>query len=261
MTGCTRRVVMGLGLALGMSMLGPGGEARAQVGCGPCDAQHENVVCRQECIQFRCEFTTFPFPRYAWMFDGPVAMGEPCGSYFKTECTFPDTCNGYGRCLPNDQPNGTLCGDPMETACDRLDVCLEGLCTPNWASDYMSCAEPDAPCRLDVCFRGGCFPLFEEEGTPCGEPGQECDSKGNCDWADGDHDGVADVDDNCPLVPNGPDLDDQADADGDGMGDACERGDVTCDGWVDQSDARAILRYGIGLLAKDDLHCEEPAPE
>jgi hypothetical protein len=38
-----------------------------------------------------------------------------------------------------------------------------------------------------------------------------------CD-ADGDNDGISDVSDNCPTVPNAG----QADADGDGLGDSCD---------------------------------------
>jgi hypothetical protein len=47
-------------------------------------------------------------------------------------------------------------------------------------------------------------------------------------WADADRDGIPDVSDNCPLKPNH----DQADLDGDGIGDACDE-DADGDGMPD----------------------------
>jgi Thrombospondin type 3 repeat len=43
-------------------------------------------------------------------------------------------------------------------------------------------------------------------------------TQGSCEKPDGDGDGIADVDDNCPKATNT----DQADGDGDGIGDACD---------------------------------------
>jgi hypothetical protein len=62
---------------------------------------------------------------------------------------------------------------------------------------------------------------------------------GGC--VDSDGDGVCDADDNCPLTPNP----DQADRDGDGIGDVCDtpaRCDVDNDGDIDQLDLSLISK-------------------
>lgn len=64
-----------------------------------------------------------------------------------------------------------------------------------------------------------------------------------------DGDGVMNRLDNCVVVPNA----DQADADDDGLGDACECGDVSGDGRVDSTDARLIQRCVSGALSCEDL--------
>ncbi len=71
---------------------------------------------------------------------------------------------------------------------------------------------------------GGC----DDEVSGGGEAGEACETFEDCAQGlfcidgvcaeDSDLDGVADADDNCPLVENA----DQADADGDGVGDACQ---------------------------------------
>ena len=66
--------------------------------------------------------------------------------------------------------------------------------------------------------------------------------------ADCDDDAIPDAQDNCPLVPNT----DQADDGGinthtpDGIGNACQCGDVTGNGVVNGQDANAIKRHGLG---------------
>jgi hypothetical protein len=55
---------------------------------------------------------------------------------------------------------------------------------------------------------------------------------------DADGDGVSDAEDNCPLVPNPG----QADTDQNGIGDACQCGDVNGDGVTNVTDALAIAR-------------------
>lgn len=72
---------------------------------------------------------------------------------------------------------------------------------------------------------------------------------GDTSQADCDDDGVPDAADNCPLVPNA----DQLDSGGlntstpDGIGDACQCGDVTGNGIVNGQDGHAIRNHGLGL--------------
>lgn len=79
--------------------------------------------------------------------------------------------------------------------------------------------------------------------------------------ADADGDGIPDLSDNCPYVANA----DQDDVGGlvfgviDGVGDACQCGDVNSSGTVDNTDAVLITRYvaslppGVDDLAKCDV--------
>jgi hypothetical protein len=57
-------------------------------------------------------------------------------------------------------------------------------------------------------------------------------------FGDTDEDGIPDRDDNCPATANP----DQADTDGNGIGDACQCGDVNGDGFTNVSDALGIAR-------------------
>jgi hypothetical protein len=65
--------------------------------------------------------------------------------------------------------------------------------------------------------------------------------------SDTDGDRVGDSVDNCPFVPNGPSwtpdppFENQTDTDGNGIGDACQCGDVNNDGRINFLDARQIL--------------------
>ena len=66
---------------------------------------------------------------------------------------------------------------------------------------------------------------------------------------DVDGDGVADASDNCVWTQN----DDQRDTDLDGLGDACECGDMSADGVVDELDANLIQSCAVGLIDCDGL--------
>src|SRR5262249_48922399 len=52
--------------------------------------------------------------------------GTGCGSSADTDCDNPDTCDGSGTCLTNNEPNGTLGDD--QSACPAGDVCTNGVC-------------------------------------------------------------------------------------------------------------------------------------
>jgi hypothetical protein len=78
--------------------------------------------------------------------------------------------------------------------------------------------EPDAPPPFEICGDG-----IDNDGDGLVDEG--------CAAPDGDGDGVPDDDDNCPAAANP----DQADNDGDGLGDACD-GDDDDDGVFDAGD-------------------------
>lgn len=67
-----------------------------------------------------------------------------------------------------------------------------------------------------------------------------------------DGDGRPDAQDNCPRRPNA----DQADADGNGIGDACQCGDVTGDGSTDTVDAFAIARGEVSSASPHFDKCD-----
>jgi hypothetical protein len=69
---------------------------------------------------------------------------------------------------------------------------------------------------------------------------------------DGDDDGIPDGEDNCPHVPNS----DQADTDGNGIGDACQCGDVNGDGVTNVTDAVSIARGEVLSASPHFAKCD-----
>lgn len=103
-------------------------------------------------------------------------------------------------------------------------------------------------------------------GLFCGDgdldPGEDCDD-GNAQSGDGcepdctsspdsDGDGVTDPVDRCPHVPDP----EQLDADGNGIGDACQCGDVDRDGRTNVADALQIARGEVLSSDPGFRHCD-----
>jgi len=79
----------------------------------PCGDAGTECVNPDSCIAGSCQDNGFK------------AAGTACGVSSVTECTDPDTCDGAGTCLPNDQPDGIPCTRP----CPGVPTCQGGLCT------------------------------------------------------------------------------------------------------------------------------------
>jgi hypothetical protein len=116
----------------------------------------------------------------------------------------------------------------------------------------------DAACTTDpldgkVCAPGSAAIAYDFPDWSCHGGICPVAAASTCMKPDGDSDGIADADDNCPMIANT----DQADSDRDHIGDAC-----------DTDPAFAVLRFKIGsrclTLSSDKVHststCEPTDP-
>ncbi|HZN04445.1 MAG TPA: hypothetical protein VFD06_12760, partial [Candidatus Polarisedimenticolia bacterium] len=225
-------------------------DAAAPGGCrhvNNTDACSDGVTCTRGdlCVEGTCRPGE---PRSADCNDGDFCSDDVCdpirGCVSTPRCDDGNPCTGNGctqtACFFT-PISGPACGD----ACVIGGVCVNGGCvgTPVSCDDSSACTtdacDPQSGCRNDpidcndgnVCTLDECDPangcrhlpaLDCDDGNACTL--DACDALSGCQsrfdpaLPDLDGDGVPDLCDGCPAVPNA----DQADGDGDGVGDACD---------------------------------------
>jgi cysteine-rich repeat protein len=186
------------------------------------------------------------------------STGE-CSNPAKADAT---PCDDANACTQTDGCASGVCTGGNPVVCTAQDQCHDlGTCDPNSGecsdpakADGATCDDANELTYDDACAAGGC------EGTPvtCGDAivqevaTETCDAgaangtdqccSATCQIVDEDGDGTCDRDDACPNdATNDPDADtvcddvdncvgtanaDQADADGDTIGDACDASDA-----------------------------------
>ncbi len=89
--------------------------------------------------------------------DGFEPSGTPCGSSVDGPCTDPDSCDGAGTCLPNNEPTTTECRASTDV-CDPAEHCDGvGACPVNsFLPDNSACDDQDPCSTLDTCNSGVC---------------------------------------------------------------------------------------------------------
>ena len=112
-----------------------------------------------------------------------LAAGVACGDQTDNDCTNPDSCNGAGTCLANDESVGTTCTDDGSECtvdiCDGVGTCIH----PNLA-DGMACTDDANDCTDDFCSAGICTHPDLAAGTACGDPiDSDCTDADTCDGA------------------------------------------------------------------------------
>jgi hypothetical protein len=162
-------------------------------------------------------------------------IGAACGDPSDTDCDNPDSCDGGGICLINNEPDGTPCTDDGNACTD--DICDTGLCDhPYWPEGH-SCGDgSDTDCTdPDTCDGAGtCLDNHEPPDTPCGDPSDTpCDNPDTCDG-----DGTCLVN----YEPNGTDCDDTLFCNGDDYCDTgiCEHTGNPCGGPCDEEFDRCL---------------------
>jgi hypothetical protein len=110
-----------------------------------------------------------------------AAIGKSCGAA-ATACSRQDTCDGQGRCQPNDLPVNTPCGNPASAACDQPDTCDgSGNCQQRLAPNGSAC-DDGAFCTVgDQCQGGRCVATGNQNcgaNRVCSEATDQCECQG-----------------------------------------------------------------------------------
>jgi cysteine-rich repeat protein len=188
--------------------------------------------------------------------DGNTSNGDCCAATCHVEvcndsngCTA-DSCNPATGCVFNPAPrNGTTCND--SNACTAVDTCQGGACvggSPTLCNDSNGCTADSCNSATGLCV----FNPAPLNGSACNDS-QLCTlsdvcTGGTCAGSpapDGDSDGTCNAADNCPYVSNPG----QQDSGGvalpipDGIGNACQCGNLTGDGIVDQADVSTYRAF------------------
>jgi cysteine-rich repeat protein len=163
--------------------------------------------------------------------DGVALGGKDCASEgfdsgtlaCASDCADVDTA-GCATCGDGTRAAAEACDDGNEVADDGCDACTieQGWSCAGGVGAASQCT-PDEACGDGALGASeGCDDGDLDPGDGCDagcvvEAGWRCDGSG-CTRLDGDGDGVADLDDNCPGTANA----NQVDGDGDGLGSACD---------------------------------------
>jgi len=110
-----------------------------------------------------------------------VAIGKNCGAG-PTACSLQDTCDGQGRCQPNNLPVGAACGSPASGACDQPDTCDgSGSCQQRLAQNGLACDDGVFCTVGDQCQGGRCVPTANQNcgaNRNCNESARQCQCQG-----------------------------------------------------------------------------------
>ncbi len=115
------------------------GDAGVLIRCdSPSDCNDDNACTNQACVAGTCAFT-------------PVSIGAACGDTATSdECTAPDTCDGNGVCLPNHQPDGTLCASGHCNLTGVCDCAVERVTTVPYGQQWQTTADTEVD-SFDDC--------------------------------------------------------------------------------------------------------------
>ena len=112
------------------------------------------------------------------------------------DCTY-DRCDGRGNCTHPNKSSGTVCGLPVQDACDEPDVCDDlGTCIVNFAPAGTACGKPQQECFTELCDGAGICDFQILDG-PCDDADActifDACANGNCIGSPVDCTGAGDV--------------------------------------------------------------------